>query len=120
MNIMKANFLVLASNAAGADDDVIVPERVDISAVRLPTKIDCCDLRYNSASRPSCSIAIGDTRLESQASNSIIIQPSLNGAISAQMVFEALPGASRESGRGGNALRGEIRKGGIVRLAVVH
>lgn len=110
----------IASNAGRANHDVVVPESIDISAVRLPPEVDPGDIGFYGALLPLGGIAVCNTCLDSKTSNSDSIQPSLNGADKTQVVFEAFPGAGGKGGGGGNTLRREIGKGGIVGLAVVH
>lgn len=69
---------------------------------------------------PLVCVRICDARLFRKTSNSISIQPSLNAAVDAQVIFETFPGTGGKRNRGGNALRGEIWKRRIVDFAIVH
>ena len=117
---LRAKRLTSASYAARANDNVVVPEGVDGPTIRLPTEVDTGDFGDEGAALPLIGVGVGDTRLDGKTSNSGAVQPSLNGAVGAQVVFEALPGAGGKGSGSGNTLRGEVGKGGIIGLAVVH
>lgn len=117
LGVLRCRRSTGASDTGRANSDVVVPESVDIPTVRLPTEVDSGDFGLDRALRPLVGVGVG---LGRKTSNGIAIQPSLNGAVGAQVVFEAFPGAGRKGGRGGNALWGEGGKGGVVGLAVVH
>jgi len=108
------------SNTARADDDIVVPEGVGVSTIRLPTEVDRGDFGLDGAPLPLGGVTVGDPGLTGKTSNSVAVQPSLNGAVGAQVVFETLPTAGGKGGGGSDTLRGEVGKGGIVGLAVVH
>lgn len=120
MSRSRGRSCVEASNTGRANGNIVVPEGVDISAVRLPAEVDCADCRLDGRVRPLSGVGIGDTRLDCEAINSLTVQPSLNGAVCAQVILEALPGIGGEGSGGRNALRGEVRKSGIIRFVVVH
>lgn len=109
-----------ASNTRRADDNVIVPERVGVAAVRLPAEVDARGLGLDGAARPRAGVGVGDARPICQTRNHSAVQPGLNGAVGADVVLKALPVAGGQGGRGGNTLRRELGEGSIVRLAVVH
>ena len=109
-----------ASNTAGRDGNVIVPERVRRGTVRLPAKIHARDFRDKLASGPSIGVGVGDAGTDGQASNGSTVQPCFDGAICAEMVFETLPSARWQVLRSCDALRREIGQSCIVILAIVH
>ena len=109
-----------ASNAGRADGNVVVPEGVGVPAIRLPAKVDGSGLRLDAAPLPLGGIRVAHTRLRCQPSDNVAVQPRLDRAISSEVILEALPAASREGRRGGDALRGEVGERGIIGLAVVH
>jgi hypothetical protein len=110
----------ITTNTAPTNGDVVVPEGVDIVTVRLPTEVNSSNLGLDGASLPLVCIRIGDTRLFRKTSNSISVQPSLNTAVGAQVIFETFPGTDGKCDRGGNALRREVWEGRIVDFAIVH
>ena len=73
--------ILSASNFSGADSNIIVPEGIDVSSIRLPTKINSCDLRLDAAPLPLRRIAISHTRLASEAGDGISVQPCLDRSI---------------------------------------
>ena len=109
-----------ASNTAGANDDIVIPEGVNATTVRLPTEVYTGDFGYDRATLPLVVVGVGDTRLDGETRNSGAVQPSLNSAIGTQVVFEAFPGTGGKGNGAGNTIGGEVGKGGIVGLAVVH
>ncbi len=86
------------SNTGRTNGDIVVPEGVDVPTIRFPTEVDAGDFGLAEAPLPLCGVAVGDTRLGSKTSNSVAVQPSLNGAVGAQVIFEALPAAGGKGG----------------------
>jgi hypothetical protein len=110
----------ITPNTAPTNSDVVVPEGVNIVTVRLPTKVDRGNFGLDGAPLPLVCVWIGDTRLFRKTSNSNSVQPSLNTAVGAQVIFETFPGTGGKRNGSGNALRGEVWKGRIVDFAIVH
>lgn len=110
----------LAPNPRRADDDIIIPERVRIATVALPPKVHTSDLWLHGAPCPLSSIGVRDTRFHCETSNRGIVQPRLERAISAKMVFEARPCAGGKGLGGSDTLRRQVGQRSIVGLAVVH
>ncbi len=109
-----------APNASRADGNIIVPKRVGVSAIRLPAEVDGSGLRLDAAPLPLGRVRVAHARLGGQAGNDVAVQPRLNRAVSSEVILEALPAASGEGGRRGDALRRKVGEGGIIGLAVVH
>jgi hypothetical protein len=98
----------LTAHTARADNDIVVPEGVDITSIALPTKVHTGDLRFQAAPLPSLRIRIADTRLNSKTSNSGVVQPRLDRTVSAKMVLKASPGVGGESGGSCDTLGREV------------
>jgi hypothetical protein len=120
LSLIYSSRRCITPNTAPTNSDVVVPEGVNIVTVRLPTKVDSGNFGLDRAPLPLICIRIGDTRLFRQTSNSVSVQPGLNAAVGAQVIFETFPGTGGKRNRGSNALRGEVWKGRIVDFAVVH
>lgn len=56
---------ILTPNTSGTDNNVIIPEGVCVSTIRLPAKVDSCDLRLDGAPGPLSSIGVCSSGLDS-------------------------------------------------------
>lgn len=110
----------LTSNTRTANNDIVIPECVGISTIRLPPKVNTRDLGLKATPRPLSGIGVCSSRLDGQSINSGVVQPCFHGAISSQVVLETLPRAGGKRFGGRDALRGEVGECGIVGFAVVH
>ena len=118
--ISGGKFPIGAPHTGRVNHDVIVPERVGIPAVRLPSEINTSDFGRAAAPLPLAGVVIRYAVLDGEGLNSGAIQPGLHGAVRAQMVLKALPGVGGEGGRSRDSLWGEVWQRGVVGLAVVH
>jgi hypothetical protein len=109
-----------ASDTARADGDVIVPEGIRVSSVRLPAKVDSADLGLDATPLPLGGVGVGHTGLAGETGDGFAVQPCLDGAIGAQVVLEALPTAGGKGSGGGDTLGRQVGQGGIVRFTIVH
>lgn len=109
-----------ATNTTGLYGNVVIPKGVGVSAVRLPPKVDSSGFRLVVAPPPLTRIVVGSTRLYGKTGNNLAVEPSFKSAIGTQVVFKTFPSAGGKSSRRGDALRGEVGKSRVVRLAVVH
>ena len=113
-------FHCLASNALRADSNVIVPESVGSTTVRLPTKVNTLDLRLRLAVLPAVGVRSRVVGLVDKALDRDAVEPGGDGTIGGEMVLEALPGVGGDALGGCDAVGGEIGEGGVVGLVVVH
>jgi len=110
----------LAADLLVAHNNVIIPEGIGVATVALPAKVHPARLRLDAAPLPLRCVCIAHTRLRGQACHSGTVEPRLDGAIGADVVFEAAPGVDRNRDGRCDTLRREIRKSRIIRFAVVH
>ena len=106
MNSSSSNRLT--SDTRTANNNIIIPERIRISTIRLPAKVDGGDLGLGATPLPLARIGIRGPRLHSQTINSGVVQPRLHRAVGAQVILETLPGARRKGFRGSDTLRREV------------
>jgi hypothetical protein len=118
--LLEVVFDSLASDTAGADDDIVVPEGVGVATVGLPTEVDGRDLGHGAAPRPLTGVGVRGALLDGQTGDGGVVQPGLDAAVGAQVVLEATPAARGKGGRGGDALGGEVGQRRVVGLPVVH
>lgn len=111
---------ILAPHSRPTNNNIIIPERVRIPAIRLPPKVNPGDLRNNITPLPLPRVLVSVARSAGEALDDLVIQPGLDGAVRAEVVLEAFPGAGRKRGRRLDALGGEVGKGGVIGLAVEH
>lgn len=109
-----------ASNTAGGNNNVVVPESVGVSAIRLPAEVNTLDLGLVVAPHPLRAVGVVGVGSYVQTADGVAVQPGLNGAVSTQVILEALELAGRERGRSSNALGRKIGEGGVIRFTVVH
>jgi len=110
---------LFAPNPCRANSNVVVPERIGISPVRLPAKVDGSNPGLDAAPLPLGGVGVGDTGLAGETGDDSVVQPCLYAAVWAKVVLEALPRVCRKGLGRGNSLRGEVGKCRIVRLAVI-
>lgn len=110
----------IAPNTSRPNRHIIIPKRIRIPAIRLPTKINRRNLRHIRTPRPLRRIGIRGRRSHRQPRDGIAIQPRLNRAVGANVVLETLPASRGEGFGGGDPLGGEVGQGGVVGFAVVH
>jgi hypothetical protein len=109
-----------ASDALGADSNVIVPESVGSTAVRLPAKVDALNLGLGVAVLPTIGVRRRIVGLVNKTLDRAIVEPSGDGAIGGEVVLEALPLVGGDALGGGDAVGGEIGEGSVVGFVVEH
>jgi hypothetical protein len=110
----------LTSDLLIANNNIIIPESVCISAIALPAKVNTRRLRLNAAPLPLRRIRVAYTRLRRQPRDSSPVEPGLDASVRADVVLEAAPGVGGDGDGGRDALGREVWKSGVVGLAVVH
>jgi hypothetical protein len=116
----KPLLLDSATNALGADSNVIVPESVGSTTVRLPAKVDTLDLGLGVAVLPAVGVGGRLAGLVDETLDRAVVEPSGDGAIGGEVVLEALPLVGGDVLGGGDAIGGEIGEGSVVGFVVEH
>lgn len=110
----------VASHSRARNSNIIIPKRVRPAPIALPAEIHPRDLGDQRAPRPPGGVGVGLAGPDGEPRDGGAVQPRLDGAVGAEVVLEAGPGARRQGLGGRDALRGEVGQGGVVGLAVVH
>jgi hypothetical protein len=116
----SSSFHLLAPDPRPTNNNIIIPDGISVTSITLPAKVHARNLRLDGAPLPLRSIGVRHARLDRKSSNSGVIQPCLNSAVSAEMVLEASPGVGGESGGSSDSLGREVGQRGVVGFAVVH
>lgn len=80
---------ILAPHSRPTNNNIIIPERVRIPAIRLPPKVNPGDLRNNITPLPLPRVLVSVARSAGEALDDLVIQPGLDGAVRAEVVLEA-------------------------------